>query len=56
MDRDWQTVRITPNPVFIANFFLKFYFAQGGLEIRSARLIVIKDMEEEFKKRIARFT
>ena len=56
MDRDWQTVRITLNPVFIANFFLKFYFAQGGLEIRSARLIVIKDMEEEFKKRIARFT
>jgi beta-glucosidase len=56
MDRDWQTVRITLGPVFVANFFLKLYFAQGGLEIRSAKLTIVRDLEEEFKKRIAQFT
>ena len=53
MDKKWQTVRMTLRPVFMTNFFLKFYFAQGGIEIKSARLIITKDLEEEFRKRFA---
>ena len=39
-------------PSFIGNFYLKFYFAQGGLEIKSAKVIVTKDMEDAFKRGI----
>ena len=50
MDKEWQTVKISVYPAFIGNFYLKLYFANGGLEIKSARLIKTKDMEEEFQR------
>ena len=41
---------ISVYPAFIGNFYLKLYFANGGLEIKSARLIKTKDMEEEYQR------
>ena len=52
MDKEWQTLKIDLFPSFIGNFYLKFYFAQGGLEIKSAKVIVTKDMEDAFKRGI----
>ncbi|WP_026660588.1 glycoside hydrolase family 3 protein [Butyrivibrio sp. AC2005] len=53
MDKEWQTVRIGMNPAIMSNFYLKFYFAQGGLEIKSVKIIKTKDLEEEFKRGIS---
>jgi beta-glucosidase len=50
MDKEWQTVTASLYPAFIGNFYLKLYFANGGLEIKSARLVKTKDLEEEFKR------
>ena len=47
-DKDWQTVRFTLQPPFMFNFFLKFYFGQSGMEIRSAKLLVKADLEDRF--------
>ncbi|MBE5830482.1 MAG: beta-glucosidase [Butyrivibrio sp.] len=52
MDKEWQTLKIELFPSFIGNFYLKFYFAQGGLEFKSAKIVVTKDMEEAFKRGI----
>ena len=52
MDKEWQTLKIDLFPSFIGNFYLKFYFAQGGLEIKSAKVVVTKDVEDEFKRGI----
>ena len=52
MDKEWQTVRMTLYPPFIGNFYLKFYFAQGGLEIKSAKIIRTKDIEADLKRGI----
>ncbi|MCR5342466.1 MAG: glycoside hydrolase family 3 C-terminal domain-containing protein [Butyrivibrio sp.] len=52
MDKEWKTVRINMNPAIMSNFYLKFYFAQGGLEIKSIKIIKTKDLEEEFKRGI----
>ena len=52
MDKEWQTLKLNLFPSFIGNFYLKFYFAQGGLEIKSAKVIVTQDMEEAFKRGI----
>ena len=53
MDKEWQTIKVNLYPSFVGNFYLKLYFAQGGLEIQSARVVVTKNMEEEFKRGIA---
>ncbi len=50
MDKEWQKVRFSLNPAFLGNFYLKFYFAQRGIAIKSARLIVTKDLEDFFKR------
>ena len=52
MDKEWQTLKLELFPSFIGNFYLKFYFAQGGLKIKSAKVTVTKDMEEAFKRGI----
>ncbi len=53
MDKEWKTIKVGLYPSFVGNFYLKLYFAQGGLEIQSARVVVTKNMEEEFKRGIA---
>jgi beta-glucosidase len=50
MDKEWQKVRFSLNPTFLSNFYLKFFFAQSGIAIRSAKLIVSKDLEDFFKR------
>ncbi len=52
MDKEWQTLKIDLFPSFIGNFYLKFYFAQGGLKFKSAKVKVTKDMEEAFHRGI----
>ena len=52
MDKQWQTLRIKLFPAFLPNFYLKFYFAQGGLEIREAKVIVTEDLEKMFDRGI----
>ncbi|WP_408070800.1 glycoside hydrolase family 3 C-terminal domain-containing protein [Butyrivibrio sp. JL13D10] len=50
MDREWQTIRINMIPAIMSNFYLKFYFAQGGLEIKSIKIIKTEDIEDKFKR------
>ena len=50
MDKEWQTLRIPMNPAFLSNFYLKFYFAQGGLEIKSVKIFRTKDLDKEFNR------
>ncbi|WP_029231621.1 glycoside hydrolase family 3 protein [Butyrivibrio sp. VCB2006] len=52
MDKEWQTIKVSLFPAFIGNFYLKLFCPNGGLEIKSARLIKTKDLEEEFKRGI----
>ena len=52
MDKEYKTVKIDLIPAFMSNFYLKFYFAQGGLKIKSAKVTVTKDIEAEFKRGI----
>lgn len=52
MDKEWKKVKIELIPAFMSNFYLKFYFAQGGLEIKSAKITITKDIENEFKRGI----
>ena len=52
MDKEWQTLRIPMNPAFLSNFYLKFYFAQGGLEIKSVKIFRTKDLDKEFNRGI----
>ncbi|SDB03407.1 glycoside hydrolase family 3 C-terminal domain-containing protein [Butyrivibrio sp. INlla16] len=49
MDKEWQTIKIGLGPAMIGNFYLKLYFAQGGLEIKSAKIIFTKDIESMFR-------
>ena len=44
MDKEWQKVRLKLAPSFLGNFYLKFYFAQGGLKIDSIKVIKTKEM------------
>ena len=53
MDKDWQTVTINLHPAMVGNSYLKIYFAQAGLEIKSAKLKKTKDLEEMFKRGIS---
>ena len=52
MDKEWKSIKIDLIPAFMSNFYLKFYFAQGGLEIKSAKITITKDIENEFKRGI----
>ena len=51
-DGEWRTERVALLPSFMANFFLKFYFSQTGLEIRSARLVMKENIEEQILRRM----
>ena len=49
-DSEWRTERVMLRGAFMANFFLKFYFSQTGLEIRSARLVMKENIEEKIRR------
>ncbi len=49
-DKTWQTFAFNEFPPFFMNVsYLKFYFAQGGMEIKDVKLILQEDMEERIK-------
>lgn len=47
-DKEWRTEEVLLNPSFHNTSFLKFYFGQGGMEIREARLTLKESLEEKF--------
>ena len=49
MDTEWQTVEVELPPSFMVNYYLKFYFGQAGLEFKSVKLKLTKDLEDMFK-------
>ncbi len=48
-DTEWRIEEVQLNPSFHHTTFLKFFFGQGGMEIREARLTLVKSMEAEFQ-------
>ena len=48
-DKDWRTVEVRLNPSFHNTTFLKFFFGQGGMEVREARLMLAESMEAQFR-------
>ncbi|MCI9338498.1 MAG: beta-glucosidase, partial [Lachnospiraceae bacterium] len=47
-DKEWRTEEIMVRPSFHNTTFLKFFFGQGGMEIREARLVLVESMEAKF--------
>ena len=54
-DNEWRTERIPVLPGFSSNFFLKFYFGQTGIVLRSARLVLTEDTENKIREMLASF-
>ncbi len=50
-ERDWKTVEIPMTPVFSGNFYLRFFFAQTGLELQSAMVEMTKSLEAKIAAR-----
>lgn len=48
-DKEWRTEEIRLNPSFHNTTFLKFFFGQGGMEIREARLVLEESMEAQYR-------
>lgn len=48
-DTEWRTETVTLHPSFHNTTFLKFFFGQGGMEIREARLVLEESWEEKFQ-------
>lgn len=48
-DKDWRTVEVRLNPSFHNTTFLKFFFGQGSMEIREARLTLEESMEAQYR-------
>ena len=46
-DKAWRTEEIQLNPSFHNTIFLKFFFGQGGMEIREARLALVESSENQ---------
>ena len=56
-DKEWRTETVMLQPSFHNTTFLKFFFGQGGMEIKEARLTLEESWEEKFqamKKEIGR--
>ena len=52
-DSDWQTIEV-PFDACAMTFFMKFYFAQDGMEIKDIKFELVKSREEEFRLMFAR--
>ena len=48
-DTEWRTQEVLLQPSFHNTIFLKFFFGQGGMEIREARLVLKESMEEQYR-------
>ena len=47
-DKEWRTEEVMLHPSFHNTTFLKFFFGQGGMEIREARLVLAESLEAKF--------
>ena len=52
-DKEWAKQEITLNPAFKNTSFLKFYFSQGGMELKEARAVLVESWEEKIKAMMA---
>lgn len=50
-EREWKTVEMPLTPVFSGNFYLRFFFAQTGLEFQSAQVVLTRSLEAEIAAR-----
>ncbi|MCR5272088.1 MAG: beta-glucosidase, partial [Lachnospiraceae bacterium] len=48
-DRDWKEVEVQFSPSY-QTFFLKFYFAQDGMELKDMKVVMTKSHEEAIRK------
>ena len=48
-DKEWRTETVMLHPSFHNTTFLKFFFGQGGMEIKEARLTLEESWEEKFQ-------
>lgn len=49
-DTEWTPVSVELALCYTANYLLKFYFAQSGLELRNIRLVLAQDLEAQFRE------
>ena len=49
-DTEWTPVSVELALCYTANYLLKFYFAQSGLELRNLRLVLAQDLEAQFRE------
>ena len=52
-DKEWMKQEIELNTIFQNTAFLRFYFGQGGMELKDATLVLVKSMEEEIRAAMA---
>lgn len=52
-DREWVKQEIMLNPFFQNTGFLKFYFGQGGMQLKEAKVVLTESWEEKIKAMMA---
>lgn len=52
-DREWQRQEIMLQPFFQNTGFLKFYFGQGGMELKDVKVTLTESWEEKIKAMMA---
>ena len=54
-DREWVKQEIMLNPFFQNTGFLKFYFGQGGMQLKEAKVVLTESWEEKIKAMMATY-
>lgn len=53
-DKEWKTYRIDQlPPSFQTSFYLKFFFGQGGMEVKDVKLIITASLEAQIRAAMA---
>lgn len=52
-DKEWRKQEITLDPCFQNTGFLKFYFGQGGMELKDIKVMLTESWEEKIKAMMA---
>lgn len=47
-DKEWVRREVTLNPSFLNAVFLRFFFSQGGMELKDAKVTLLESWEENF--------
>ncbi len=53
-DTEWRKVVIDLNPLFQNTVYLKFYFGQGGMELKNGRIVLAQSLEEQIRAAMAK--